>query len=139
MSEQNNCAPLYCTHCGHQNDSNAFKCTACNEVLKRTQSAPTNHSNNEQSIQKIIPYKNPHGLWAYYLSLGSILPFVGILFSFMGIILGIMGHNRATQRPELRGKYHAWAGIVIGLLGLTVQLLVILVNEYLVHIYGRIY
>ncbi len=67
----------------------------------------------------LIPYKNPHALVAYYLSIVSMLPLIGIPFGIASIILGFMGLNRRKQNPVIKGSVHAWIGIVLGGLSLT--------------------
>jgi hypothetical protein len=63
----------------------------------------------------IIPYKNPHALWAYYLGFLSLLCcFVGLPVGIAPIVLGIMGLRRRAQNPVIKGSAHAVIGIVLG-------------------------
>jgi hypothetical protein len=77
---------------------------------------PPSPVSNSDPAMVIIPYKNMPALISYYLAVFSIVPCVGILLGFAAVVLGIMGLKRASERPEARGKVHAWVGIVLGAL-----------------------
>jgi|SRR5882672_10104652 len=68
----------------------------------------------EDTLGKVIPFKNPKALWAYYLGLCSIIPMLGILLGFAALVLGIQGLLFANKNPGVRGHVHAWVGIVAG-------------------------
>ena len=60
----------------------------------------------------VIPYKNVPALIGYYCGVFSLIPcfFIG----WAGLILGIIGLKRAKEHPEVKGKVHAWIGIIVG-------------------------
>jgi hypothetical protein len=60
----------------------------------------------------IIPYKNAPALIAYYCGVFSIIPCFPI--GFVGLVLGIIGLRKARRMPEVKGKVHAWIGILVG-------------------------
>lgn len=62
----------------------------------------------------LIPYKNPPALTAYYLAVASLIPCIGILTGIPALILGIKGLKRANREPWIKGKAHAWIGIILG-------------------------
>ena len=62
----------------------------------------------------MIPYKNPQALTAYYLAVASLIPCIGILTGIPALVLGIKGLKRAKREPWIRGKAHAWIGIIVG-------------------------
>lgn len=62
----------------------------------------------------IIPYKNPQALTAYYLAVASLIPCLGILTGIPALILGLKGLKRAKKEPWVKGKAHAWIGIILG-------------------------
>ncbi|WP_038161491.1 GYF domain-containing protein [Verrucomicrobium sp. BvORR106] len=62
----------------------------------------------------VIPYKNPQALTAYYLAVASLIPCIGILTGIPALVLGIKGLKRAKREPWIRGKAHAWIGIIVG-------------------------
>ena len=62
----------------------------------------------------LIPYKNAPALTAYYLGVFSLLPCVGIPLGIAAVILGVLGLRRAARHPEVKGKVHAWVGIIVG-------------------------
>jgi hypothetical protein len=62
----------------------------------------------------LIPYKNPNALTAYYLGLFSLIPFLGIVSGIAAVCLGIKGLRYGKQNPVVKGKVHAWIGIICG-------------------------
>jgi hypothetical protein len=62
----------------------------------------------------IIPYKNPAALLSYYLGVFSLIPGIGLLLSLGAIAFGVLGLQAAAREPVLRGKVHAWIGLVLG-------------------------
>ena len=60
----------------------------------------------------IIPYKNPNALLAYYIGLFSLIPGIGFFMAIIAIWLGISGLRYAKQHPAVKGKVHAWVGII---------------------------
>jgi hypothetical protein len=63
-----------------------------------------------------IPYKNPKGLAAYYLGVFALIPCAGNVLGPLALIFGILGVRFANANPTARGKGHAIAGIVLGIL-----------------------
>ena len=63
-------------------------------------------------IEMVIPYKNGKALTAYYLGIFSII--CGAFLGIPALILGIMGIKEANAHPEVRGKVHAWVGVILG-------------------------
>ena len=66
------------------------------------------------SVNAIIPYKNPRALIAYYCGVFAVLPVIGILFGFIGLVLGISGLRFRRRKREAGGAIHAWIGILVG-------------------------
>jgi hypothetical protein len=62
----------------------------------------------------VIPYKNPAALASYYIGLASVIPVLGIFTGIVAIILGLVGLRRFHAEPWRRGRLHAYAGIVAG-------------------------
>ena len=62
----------------------------------------------------LIPYKNAPALIAYYISLLSLLPILGIPFGIAAFILGIIGLKKRAANPVIKGAAHAWIGIILG-------------------------
>jgi hypothetical protein len=65
----------------------------------------------------VIPYKNGTALAAYYCGVFSFIPGLGCLLGPVAIVLGVMGVLYANKYPKAKGKGHAIAGIVLGLVG----------------------
>jgi hypothetical protein len=83
------------------------------------------------AVELFIPYKNGAALAAYYLGVFSLL--CGLLLGIPALVLGIMGLRFSRLHPEIRGKVHAWIGIVLGSLTTAISLTVIglAVREFL--------
>ena len=69
----------------------------------------------------IIPTGNPSALIGYYLGVASLIPLVGILTGLPAIILGGVGSSKAKANSSAGGMGHAITAIVLGLIGLLVQ------------------
>ena len=69
----------------------------------------------------IIPTGNPPALIGYYLCVASLIPLVGILTGLPAIILGGVGISKAKANSSAGGMGHAITAIVLGLIGLLVQ------------------
>lgn len=65
-------------------------------------------------IDTIIPMRNPKALAGYYLGVFSVIPVLGILLGIAAFTLGIMGLKEANREPAIKGKTHAWVGILVG-------------------------
>lgn len=64
----------------------------------------------------VIPYKNPKALTAYYLGIFSFIPLLGFPLGIASIWLGCLGLGAFKRNPIVKGKIHAWIGIVLGFL-----------------------
>jgi hypothetical protein len=71
----------------------------------------------------LIPYKNVPALVGYYVSIFSLFPCVPIL-SIAAIVLGIMGLNKVSREPAVKGTVHAWIAIVLGGISLLYNTLI---------------
>ena len=57
----------------------------------------------------------------YYLGVASLIPLVGILTGLPAIILGGVGISKAKANSSAGGMGHAITAIVLGLIGVLVQ------------------
>jgi hypothetical protein len=71
-------------------------------------------SAQSDSTGGVIPYKNPSALTSYYLGVASLIPCLGLITGIIALVLGIKGLKRAKAEPWVRGKVHAWVGIILG-------------------------
>jgi hypothetical protein len=119
---------MYCSKCGTQNaDTNQF-CGSCGSPLGGA--APKVIVKTEDTaLGGLIPYRNKSALIAYYLGIFSLV--CGILLGLPALILGIKGLGYAKLHPEVKGKTHAWVGIVLG--GITSAISIVLLVFYLVY------
>jgi hypothetical protein len=67
-------------------------------------------------ISTLIPYTNGRALGAYYCGVFAIIPCAGLILGPIALILGVLGLRFANEHPTAKGKGHAIAGIVLGLL-----------------------
>ncbi|MGE4490197.1 MAG: hypothetical protein AB7E95_11710 [Kiritimatiellales bacterium] len=125
---------IYCRMCGARNPENNYKCTQCGFELH-----PPNRPDilvaDDNTLGGLIPYKNVCALWSYYLGVFSLLPLLGIAPGIAAVILGCRGITCSRRHPELRGRVHAWVGLVLGSLcaagNVTAIILVVrLLTEY---------
>ena len=83
---------------------------------------------------RLIPYKNGPALAAYYLGVFSVIPVIGMVLGLAALVLGIMGLRKAARRPEVKGKVHAWVGIIVGgFFGLGYLALTVLIVVAIAH------
>lgn len=75
----------------------------------------------------IIPYKNPRALAAYYLGVFGLIPGLGFIPAAFAVPFGIAGLRARARHPAVRGRIHAWIGIVLGSLAVGLQLLLAVV------------
>jgi predicted RNA-binding Zn-ribbon protein involved in translation (DUF1610 family) len=99
-----------CPMCGAQIAKAARKCRFCGEVLATA--ADRGKSSSNETMNKLIPYKNGYALAAYYLGLLGMLPCAPI--GIAAFVLGILGVMKVRKNPEVHGTVHAWIGIVMG-------------------------
>lgn len=108
---------MFCPKCGVTvGDGDSF-CGKCGYNLQQK----TVVVEVDQGLGKCFP-KNTAAVTAYYLGVFSLFCF---LISIPAVIFGILGLIHAKEKPELRGVYHAWFGIISGSIG-TVLWIVLL-------------
>lgn len=109
---------MFCSKCGSENAGEATFCTKCGTALQSTPReapAPT-----DETMSKVIPYRNVCALTSYYLGVFALIPCLGILLGLASVPLGIMGLKEAKRNPLAHGTVHAWVGIVLGSLAVLV-------------------
>lgn len=84
----------------------------------------------------MIPYKNPQALTAYYLGVASLIPCVAVITGIIALILGLKGLKKAKAEPWVRGKAHAWIGIILGG-GMALLNIVFILFTFLVPMLSR--
>jgi hypothetical protein len=101
-----------CPVCGEKILKDAQVCRFCGEKFKPPATTEGDATGG------VIPYKNPPALIAYYCGLFSLLACAIPIFlplPIVALVLGIKGLRKAKAEPHVRGKVHAWIGIVFGL------------------------
>jgi zinc ribbon protein len=104
---------MYCPKCGTENQDNNYQCTQCGGILHAT-TAQQVVVTSDETLGGMIPMKNGAAVAAYYLGVFSLIPFIGIPLGIAAFILGIKGLRKAKEHPEVKGKAHAWVGIIAG-------------------------
>lgn len=66
----------------------------------------------------LIPYKNSQALLSYYLGVFGLIPCLGVALAIPAVILAVMGMKKAKLNPQIKGTFHAWAGLILGSLSL---------------------
>ena len=89
---------------------------------------------NDETLGGLIPSKNSPALASYYLGVFSLIPFLGIPLGVAAFFLGIKGLRKVKEHPEVKGKVHAWVGVIAG--GLFSLLYLILI-ALMVGLAGR--
>lgn len=92
-------------------------CGRCKEYrMAQMQTGPAHRapSGPPTLADHIIPAKNPLALSAYYCGVFALIPGVGNLLGPAAIVLGVLGLRAQRENPNLPGKGHAIAGIVLG-------------------------
>jgi hypothetical protein len=65
-------------------------------------------------VGRMIPTGNKPSLVAYYASIGSLIPLLGIVPGVIAIVFGVKGVRLVRRHPEVRGGIHAWFGLILG-------------------------
>lgn len=105
---------MYCHKCGSRNDDNAYKCVNCGEILQHGELAPP-----------ILPRTSGKAIASMICSIAGFF-----VFFLVGQIVGlVLGYNAKKEirasRGRLDGEGFATAGIIIGWVGIAVDLLII--------------
>ena len=115
-------APV-CPRCGLPNEAGLTQCPRCGQSLVAAWPPPPGGYGPPQAYAPqttiggfggMIPDKNPSALTAYYLGIFSIIPCLAIPMGIAAVVLGMKGLKLVKERPEVRGRTHAWVGIIAG-------------------------
>ncbi len=113
-----------CPRCGAPNEAGLAQCARCGQSLVPAwppppggYAPPQGYPPPQQTIGGLgamIPDKNPSALTSYYLGIFSIIPCLAIPMGVAAVVLGLKGLRLVKERPEVRGRTHAWVGIIAG-------------------------
>lgn len=95
---------MFCNRCGLENKGDSRVCMSCGQSLP-VQGDPAVGA---------IPYKNPPALIGYYLGVLSLIPLIGFPLGIAAFIFGLLGLKKRKANPAIKGRVHAWIGIVGG-------------------------
>ena len=101
-----------CPLCGEMIVADARVCRFCGENFE---SAGSDDKQGD-ATGGVIPYKNPPALIAYYCGIFSLIACIPFFFPLpiVALVLGIKGLRKAKAEPHVKGRVHAWIGIVCG-------------------------
>jgi len=109
---------MTCPKCRGENPEGALRCVHCGWDLRAAPSAgegaAISSTGSADGLERLIPSKNVPALVGYYLGVFSVIPGIGIFIGIPAFVLGILGLKRAKANPAVRGKAHAWTGIIMG-------------------------
>ena len=101
------------------------------ENTNTDQSVSAVKSSDSDTFQTFVPTKNMPALLSYYLGLAGLLPFLGLIFSLLGIIYGLKGLKLYKLNPTPGAKGHAMFGTILSAILFAVHFLLsvaVLVN-----------
>lgn len=114
----------FCARCGAPNDAGLAQCPHCGQSLLVAAWPPPPGSYPHpqgyppqpaaSGLEAMIPTRNPSALTAYYLGIFSIIPCFAIPMGIAAVVLGLRGLKLFKEHPEVRGRTHAWVGIIAG-------------------------
>lgn len=112
----------FCARCGAPNEAKLAQCPHCGQSLLATAWPPPPGGYVPQGypqpaasgLEAMIPTRNPSALTAYYLGIFSIIPCLAIPMGITAVVLGLRGLKLFGEHPEVRGRTHAWVGIIAG-------------------------
>ena len=112
----------FCARCGAPNEAGLAQCPHCGQSLLAPAWPPPPGSyppsaypvQSAGGLDALIPTKNPSALTAYYLGIFSIIPCLAIPMGIAAVVLGVRGLKLFKAHPEVRGRTHAWVGIIAG-------------------------
>ncbi|MFW6108781.1 MAG: DUF4190 domain-containing protein [bacterium] len=104
-----------CPSCGEANEASRSRCVYCDDLLHPEEMAPS-PSGVDSAVETLIPYRNAHALAAYYLGVFALIPCAGLILGVLAVIFGVLGLRAARAHPETKGRGHAIAGLVLGVL-----------------------
>ncbi|MBM3498656.1 MAG: hypothetical protein FJX74_08275 [Armatimonadetes bacterium] len=108
-----------CSHCGSSLPDPNAQCEAC---AVRARMAQRRATDQPDATERMIPYRNPAALVAYYVGIAGIIPCVGLICAAISIPAGIMGLQAARDQPRRRGTAHAWVGIIVGVVSIVLHI-----------------
>ena len=113
----------FCARCGAPNEAGLAQCPHCGQSLLVAAWPPPGSYPQPQGyppqpaasgLEAMIPTRNPSALTAYYLGIFSIIPCFAIPMGIAAVVLGLRGLKLFREHPEVRGRTHAWVGIIAG-------------------------
>lgn len=123
---------MRCRECGTENGDNNFKCTQCGAVLHPAR--PQVVVNSNETLGGLFPTGNPPALAAYYLGIFSLIPLLGIPMGITAVVMGIKALRNVREHPEVKGKVHAWVGILAA--GFFASLYLVLTVMFVIALRG---
>ena len=106
---------MRCPSCNADNPAGARQCGACGAKLPRRRNSAIA---GDAAVHSWLHSSNRLALTAYRCSVLAMIPFFGLVFGPLAIVLGLLGRRREQREPSERGAGQAMAAIVLGVLTL---------------------
>lgn len=108
-----------CQNCQTENEDNARQCVSCQTRLRRRERAPDEIPESPYSPRG-DPINRPT-LFAFYLALWGLIPFVGMILGPVACILATRAYRTAKGQPGYLATPQAHAAFWIGLVEAVCQ------------------
>jgi hypothetical protein len=104
---------MRCSGCGADNPDGAGKCGGCGAKLPRRRRRPNQHDSNTPFASG-PDSRNPIALTAYRLSVVGLVPFLGLVFGPLGLLLGFVAWRQDRVTPGYQRGGPAVAAMILG-------------------------
>jgi hypothetical protein len=105
---------MRCAACQTDNPDNASTCSNCGGTLASRPSRRAGRGRDDTKFGSRAIDKKGLGSFAYRCGVIGLIPFVGLVFGPMALVLGFIAWLRDRRGPHLLGLGPALAGMVLG-------------------------
>ncbi|HXG11487.1 MAG TPA: zinc ribbon domain-containing protein [Gemmataceae bacterium] len=118
---------MRCPSCGADNPADAARCAGCGTKLARRPRRRGVPSESNTPFASGPDSRDPTALTAYRLSVVGLVPFLGLVFGPLGLVLGLIAWRKERSQggpavaAVILGSLAAltnWAGLILMLVGL---------------------
>ena len=105
---------MYCPKCGTANDDNAFRCTACQQIVQPLAQAQSVSMADDAVMRMLLPIgRSWWAIAAGYVGLISLL----LVPAPLALLLGAVALRDLRKHPHKHGKGRAIFALIMGALG----------------------
>ena len=101
---------LYCSHCGNQNDDNAFRCVSCGEMLQRVDGPDLAFQGSAEAPTHLV--------WSILVTIFccQLTGIPAIVFSAIAMNQNSSGDYAAARRSAKTAAIWCWVSFGLGML-----------------------